>query len=123
MAILKIEVANDPKSLSYGLMFRKNLPKDQGMLFKFPSIIEATFWGKNTYIPLDVAFIDRDNKIIDIKNITPMSTKPVRSSGLCTMALEANSGFFRSNNIKSGASIEIVLGSDGLEKEIHFRDA
>ena len=58
MAKLTVEVADTPASLAHGLMHRKSLAADAGMLFKFPSITEAHFWGKNTYIPLDIAFID-----------------------------------------------------------------
>lgn len=107
MAKLTIEVADTPAALAHGLMYRKDLPKDSGMLFKFQGATEAGFWGKNTYIPLDIAFIDRDNRIIDIKQITPMSTRIVRSSGLCSMALEANAGFFESNGISVGHKIEL----------------
>lgn len=107
MAKLTIEVADTPATLAHGLMHRKSLPQDEGMLFKFHDIREAGFWGKNTYIPLDIAFIDKDNKIIDIQQITPMSTKIIRSNGLCSMALEANAGFFDSHGIKEGHRIEI----------------
>jgi len=107
MAKLTIEVADTPAALAHGLMYRKNMPNDEGMLFKFPSIREANFWGKNTYIPLDIAFIDKNNRIIEIKKITPMSTKVVRSEGLCAMALETNAGFFNSNGVSVGHTINI----------------
>ncbi len=87
-------------------MHRQEMPQDQGMLFKFPTILEASFWGKNTYIPLDVAFV-RKGKITSIKQIVPLSTRAIRSDGLCDMAVEANAGFFKENNIKIGDSIDI----------------
>ena len=107
MAKLTVEMADTPAALAHGLMYRKNMPNNEGMLFKFPSIREANFWGKNTYIPLDIAFIDKDNRIIEIKQIVPMSTKVVRSDGLCAMALEANAGYFDSNGIVVGHRINI----------------
>ena len=107
MAKLTVEMANTPLTLAQGLMGRKELPVDNGMLFKFPSSQEISFWGKNTYIPLDIAFVDNNNKIINIKQITPMSTKLVHSDGFCSMAIEANSGFFRNNKIEPGHQIKI----------------
>ncbi len=107
MAKLTVEMADTPAALAHGLMYRKNMPNDEGMLFRFPSIREANFWGKNTYIPLDIAFIDKDNRIIEIKQIVPMSTKVVRSEGLCSMAIEANAGYFNSNGVSVGHRINI----------------
>ena len=108
MAKLTVEMADTPAALAHGLMFRKELEPNAGMLFKFPNITEARFWGKNTYIPLDVAFIDKENKITGIRQITPMSTRMIPSDGLCAMALEANAGFFNSNNIKPGHKIKLT---------------
>jgi uncharacterized membrane protein (UPF0127 family) len=107
MAKLTVEVADTPASLAHGLMYRKDLPNNEGMLFKFPNTRELSFWGQNTYIPLDIAFIDKDNKIAEIKQITPMSTRMVRSTGFCSMALEANAGYFDSNGITVGQKISI----------------
>jgi uncharacterized membrane protein (UPF0127 family) len=116
MAKLTIEVADTPAALAHGLMYRKDLPPDEGMLFKFPSTREANFWGKNTYIPLDIAFIDKDNRIMEIKEITPMSTRIVRSDGLCAMALETNAGFFDSNGVSVGQKIDLS------ENTIEFKE-
>lgn len=109
---LKLEVADNPTDLAHGLMFRKNLDKDSGMLFKFQAETQPGFWGKNTYIPLDVAFVNSKNEIVDIKQITPLSTRIVNSSGFCTMAIEANAGFFQTNNINKGHKIEFVPQED-----------
>lgn len=111
MAKLSVEVADTPAALAHGLMFRKDMPSDEGMLFKFPNTQELCFWGKNTYIPLDVAFVSADNKITEIKQITPMSTRMIRSSGLCAMAVEANAGYFKTNGIKPGHKIDIQEGT------------
>lgn len=103
---IKIELADTPQKRSTGLMFRKSIDKDYGMLFVFNSKDKLSFWGANTYIPLDIAFID-GNKIIDIKEIVPLSTKPVKSSIPCDRALEISSDFFNKNNISIGSLIEI----------------
>lgn len=104
--ILKVDIAKTQHALAQGLMWVKELPQDKGMLFDFQSPQELSFWGKDTYIPLDIAFI-RDGKITEIQSITPMSTRPVRSDELCNMAIEANAGFFENNNIKVGNKISL----------------
>jgi len=104
---INAEVADDYTTLAKGLMFRKDLPTNDGMLFKFNGLTEARFWGLNTYIPLDIAFVDNENTIIDINNIVPHSTKHVHSAKPCLMAIETNYGFFKNNNIGIGDKIEI----------------
>lgn len=113
MAKLILEIADTPAALARGLMQRNKLPDDRGMLFKFPRVLEASFWGKDTYIPLDVAFIDKNNQITAIKPITPMSTRAVHSNGDCLMAIEANAGFFDKNNIKPGHKIHLLEKPEG----------
>lgn len=120
MKKIKLEVADTPSLLASGLMHRDVLPDDNGMLFKFPMLLEASFWGKNTYIPLDIAFLDRDNNITSIKSITPMSTKAIRSDGLCDKAIEVNAGFFKSNGIGIGHKVEFIE-QDGKETEALFK--
>lgn len=107
MAKLTIEVADTPATLAHGLMHRQELAPDAGMLFKFPNSQEVNFWGKNTYIPLDIAFVGPDHRITDIKQIVPMSTRMIHSNGLCSMAIETNAGFFNKNGIMVGHSIEL----------------
>ena len=103
-------------------MHRTEMGQDQGMLFKFPTILEASFWGKNTYIPLDVAFV-RNGKITSIKQIVPLSTRAIRSDGVCDMAVEANAGFFKENDIKIGDSLDIIKDKEEKESEIIFNHA
>ena len=119
MIKLTVEVADNPISLAQGLMWRKDLNKDHGMLFKFNSPTTARFWGKNTYLPLDLAFVDGDNKISEITSIVPMSTKMVNSaSGSTKMAIEANYGFFKKHNI--GVNNVIVVGQTDDKTTITF---
>jgi len=110
---IKVELAQTPSEITYGLMYRKDLNPDSGMLFVFNKKKELSFWGANTYMPLDIAFID-DNKIVDIKKIVPLSTKPVKCETPCDRALEVSSNFFASNDIKIGSSVEIC------ENEVTF---
>ncbi|MFA5759267.1 MAG: DUF192 domain-containing protein, partial [Clostridia bacterium] len=94
--------------MSKGLMFRKNLPEDSGMLFVFGKEDELRFWGKNTYIPLDIAFIGKNKEIKDIQKISPLSEKTIGGKEKCLYALEVNEGFFNKNNIKIGDKVEII---------------
>lgn len=116
MKTINIEIADTPNLLSQGLMFRETLDKDAGMLFKFPDTIYASFWGKNTYLPLDVAFITKDGTLIDSNEIVPLSTRSVHSSLPCQYALEVNAGFLKENNISIGAKIKI----DEENKKVFF---
>ena len=116
--VLKVDVAKTPQALAQGLMWVKDLPQDRGMLFDFQSPQELSFWGKDTYIPLDIAFVN-DGQITEIKNIAPMSTRPIRSDKLCDMAIEVNAGFFAKNNIKIGSTININQCDEG-SYEIRF---
>ena len=120
MARLKIEIADTPATLAQGLMYRGELPSDKGMLFKFPMVLDANFWGKNTYIPLDVAFVNNDRQITSIRNIVPMSTRVIHSGGNCIMAIEANAGFFDKNGVKEGHKVDFIRDKEGNETEVVF---
>lgn len=119
MVRLKVRVADTSLTLAQGLMWEKELPEDEGMLFVFPGgKTEAAFWGKNTYIPLDVAFA-KENEITEIKEITPLSTRLIRSNQTCDNAIEANAGYFKRNNIGVGYKFDIE--DEGGQKVIVFK--
>jgi len=103
--MLKVEISDTPDKLEHGLMFRHKLGESNGMIFKFNSPKNLKFWGLNTYIPLDIAFINSNNKISKISHISPLSTKMVNSDIPCTIAIEANYDYFKKNRIKIGDSI------------------
>ena len=100
---LYTEVCDDDSSRQKGLMYRKYLGENQGMLFSFSSEHNYSFWMKDTYIPLDIAFIDRTGKIVDIKELFPLSTRAVTSSYPCKYALEVNRGWFDDNHLRVGS--------------------
>lgn len=118
--LLKVEVADTPSSLARGLMFRKHLDFDRGMLFKFKHPQVLNFWGMNTYIPLDIAFINNDNIIEKIGLIEPFSEKSVSSSSKCIKALEVNAGFFKDFGISIGDKIEIEYDVSSKNASIDF---
>ena len=112
MKKLFVEIADNPRKRSYGLMDRKSLVHNGGMLFKFPDEEKLHFWMANTYIPLDIAFLDVDGKILQIESMTPLSTRAVVSHKPCRYALEVNRGWFQNNGIRVGNYIGGVGISD-----------
>ena len=101
-AVLWVEVVSTPDEQARGLMFRKSLPWNRGMLFVYEKPQLLDFWMKNTTIPLDIAFISADGMITEILSLTPLSekTRSSRSPALC--ALEVNRGWFKKKGVKVG---------------------
>jgi uncharacterized membrane protein (UPF0127 family) len=104
---IEVEFANDPQSRALGLMYRREMCEDCGMLFKFDSVRIANIWMKNTYIPLDLAYINAFGKIIDIKQLVPHDLTSVPSSMPVLYALEMNQGWFDKNGLKTGDTVKI----------------
>ncbi len=90
-----------------GLMYRKELEKDGGMLFVFPGEMPLHFYMHNTIIPLDIAFINSNREIVDIKQMKPLDLTTISSSKPALMALEVNRGFFDRHKIQVGDKIEL----------------
>jgi uncharacterized protein len=100
------ELAITPTEQATGLMFRKSLSDDAGMIFLFPEGQIASFWMKNTLIPLDMVFIRRDGSIESIaENTVPYSETPVSSKGVVTAVLELRGGLTRDLGIKPGDKV------------------
>jgi uncharacterized protein len=105
-ASLKAEVADTPQASENGLMFRDSLPEDQGMLFVFEQPKTASFWMRNTKIPLSIAYADSTGKILEIKSMKPLDETVVPSvSDQVAYALEVNKGWFDRHGIAPGAKI------------------
>lgn len=106
---LTVEFAQTQMQRARGLMFRKSLCDDCGMLFYFSPARKASMWMKNTYVALDVAFIDRNGVITDIKPLMPQDLTSVGASKVVTYALEMNQGWFAANNVRVGDQISVNL--------------
>jgi uncharacterized membrane protein (UPF0127 family) len=104
----KFEVAATSEARKTGLMFRKKLLKNSGMLFVYSRPLVLYFYMKNTLIPLDIAFIDSEYKIIDIQEMQPLDETTVMSGGEAQYALEANRGFFKRVGLKAGDKIQFT---------------
>jgi uncharacterized protein len=104
---LTAEIADTPEASENGLMFRDSLPEDRGMIFIFEPPKKATFWMRNTKIPLSIAFIDSAGTILEIKPMNPMDETIVPSrSDQVAYALEVNQGWFYRHRISAGAKID-----------------
>jgi len=99
-----------------GLMFRREMGEDQGMLFIFEKTKEMGFWMKNTYIPLDIGYIDPDGVLREVHKMFPHDERPVRSkSDNILMALEMNQGWFASQGLKVGDQLDMALVKEACE--------
>ena len=88
-----VEIADTPARQARGLMFRRELPRDAGMLFIYDAEATLTMWMKNTYLPLDMLFIAADGSIINIAERTvPQSMQIISSRGAALAVLEVNGG-------------------------------
>jgi uncharacterized protein len=98
-----VEIADTEPQREKGLMFRKNLPDGQGMLFDFKREQDVSFWMQNTYIPLDMIFIRGDGSILRIvENAEPLSTRLIPSGGPVLAVLEVIGGTARKLGIAPG---------------------
>jgi uncharacterized membrane protein (UPF0127 family) len=108
--VFAVELAETEAQHAKGLMFRKELPVGQGMLFDFHREQEVSFWMKNTYIPLDMIFIRGDGRILRIaENTTPLSTRIIPSGGPVRAVLEVIAGTARKFGIAPGDRVAFPI--------------
>ena len=101
-----VEIAADQASREHGLMERRKMAPDHGMLFEFQRREPVAFWMKNTYLPLDMLFIDSDGTVRSIKeNATPMSEALIPSGAPVTGVLELNAGQAERIHAKPGDKV------------------
>ena len=102
----KIEVATTKREQALGLMFRRSLPDNAGMLFIYDPPQPAAMWMKNTLIPLDMVFIAPDGKVLRIEtNTEPFSTEVIPSEGTISAVLELNAGQADKIGLKRGDKV------------------
>ena len=107
--LYNLEVADDDRLRAKGLMFRKpgDLADNEGMFFAFPEEKKHTFWMKNTYIPLSIAYINEHGQIVSIHDMQPHDVSSVCSLAPAMYALETKQGWYQEQKIKIGDSIRI----------------
>ncbi|MBK8070973.1 MAG: DUF192 domain-containing protein [Ramlibacter sp.] len=99
------QVAATPMQQQVGLMWRKEMPQHEGMLFIFEQATRQCFWMKNTLLPLTAAFVDDDGTIVNLADMKPQTTDPHCSAKPVRYVLEMNQGWFAKKGIKAGARL------------------
>ncbi|MBK7590399.1 MAG: DUF192 domain-containing protein [Betaproteobacteria bacterium] len=111
---LVAEVATTPEQRSTGLMHRFSLRPDHGMLFVFERPERLSFWMRNTFIPLSIAFIGADGRIVNIEDMAPQTEASHWSSGAALYALEMRKGWFAERGIRAGDVVQGLPGRPGV---------
>jgi uncharacterized protein len=109
ISTIDIEIAETEASHEKGLMFRKHMQYNQGMLFVFEDESRRTFWMKDTDLSLDIIFINSDKMIIHVvPNCVPYSTESIPSFEYAQYVVEVNAGFCKQNGIEVGGYIDFT---------------
>ena len=104
--VFQVEIARNEAEREKGLMFRRFMPADRGMLFEFDAEEPVTFWMKNTYIPLDMVFIARDGVVTRVVDrAEPLTETPIPSGAPCAAVLELNGGVAARIGLKAGDKV------------------
>ncbi len=107
---IDIEIADNEAKRAQGLMYRHSIPEDVGMLFIFEEEKPISFWMKNTYVPLDILFINKSFEIVTIReNNPPLSESPISSDLPALYAVEVIAGFCKKHNINTGDRIKFEI--------------
>ena len=102
MYLIDTQLATSSQQRATGLMFRKEMPASEGMLFIFEQASEQCFWMKNTLLPLTAAFVADDGTIVNLADMKPQTTDSHCSAKPVRYVLEMNQGWFSKKGIKAG---------------------
>ena len=120
---VQMQIAALPAELQKGLMFRKTMGEDEGMLFVFTSAQQQGFWMRNTTLPLDIGYFDPSGELKEIYPMYALDERPVTSrSREIQFCLEMNQGWFKRHDVKPGAKLDLkavaaALKDRGLKPE------
>lgn len=112
-ASLNVRIADDDEERQRGLMGVASLPADQGMAFEFAEPTDSWFWMKDTLIPLSIAFIGEDDRIVTVLEMEPCTAEPCPTYSATdpyVLAVEANAGWFDEHGIEEGDRMEGYVG-------------
>lgn len=104
------EVAATADERAEGLMYRDEVPDGTGMLFVFQDSRPRSFWMANTYVPLDIAYMDPSYRVVDIIAMEPLVTDSYPSSASAMFGLEVRQGWFGEQDVTIGAQAEVIFG-------------
>ncbi len=105
---LQVEIADSESERSRGLMERTSLDENSGMIFVWSEPTQGGFWMKNTLIPLSIAFISADGRILDIQDMEPETLDPHVPAQPYMYAVEVNQGYFQRHGIATGDKVELT---------------
>jgi uncharacterized membrane protein (UPF0127 family) len=111
---LQLQVALQPVEMQLGLMYRKTLGAEEGMVFVYGQPQQMSFWMRNTVVPLDIGFFDGTGELKEIYPLHPHDERPVASRGRMHFALEVNQGWFSRAGIKPGAKLDLVALAEAV---------
>ncbi len=111
MHLIRAEVVSDPGTRAEGLMYRKSMAQNAGMLFIFDEAAVHCMWMKNTLIPLSVAFIDDHGAIVNIADMEPQTEASHCAAQPVRYALEMNRGWFAARGVKPGSRLGGIPGT------------
>lgn len=103
---IQAELAQTPDERSIGLMFRKSMGANEGMLFAFERPAKQCFWMKNTLLPLSIAFVSADGTVVNIDDMKPQTLDSHCSVKEVPFVLEMNAGWFAKRGIKAGFKLK-----------------
>lgn len=113
---VKMQLAVRPEEQQRGLMHRKSLGPDEGMLFVFPHRQPMAFWMRNTTLPLDIGYLDSDGVLREIYPLHPLDERSVASrSRELQFALEMNQGWFKDRGVKPGDKLDLAALREALK--------
>ena len=114
---VRMQIAVRDDEMQHGLMERRDMGPNDGMLFVYARPQQMSFWMRNTPTPLDIGFFDQSGKLIEIYPLHPFDETGVRSrSSDLLLALEMNQGWFRENGIKPGAFLDLKAVAEALKE-------
>ena len=113
---VKMQLAVRPEEVQRGLMFRKSLGRDEGMLFVFQQKQQMSFWMRNTTVPLDIGYIDGNGVLREIYAMQPRDESSITSRARdLQFALEVNQGWFKERGVKIGDKLDLAALRDALK--------
>ena len=111
-ASLSLETVDTPAGRSRGLMYRRRIPEDWGMLFVFEKPDYLSFWMRNTAAPLSIAFVTEDGRISNIRTMRPYDqTTRHRSTRPARYAIEVRQGWFADHGVRAGQRVQLLAGT------------
>lgn len=120
--VVTAELARKPVELATGMMFRKEMREDDGMLFALPFPQQASFYMRNTLVPLTIAYVDPAGRILELHDLNPLDETPVYSRAANIFyVLEMNQGWFARHGVVPGTTIVSEKGR--LEQTVKFEPA